>query len=628
MLPKTGGYPGTAKDANHEQDLDLQKDAKNEDEQRCKATIGRRMPYSKKNKKTVCEEPFPIVVMTMEIFLNLKTMESYEELTERGLLTDMPETGTIHFLSHQWLGFSHPDPEAVQLSGMQKVFRTISDGTAAELFTPSDWKSFAEKVSTESGGALRQAEASIANDTEFLTEGRFATHVSEGYVWLDYACVPQSRKGDGPMQQLAAIQSIPAYLERCDYFWILAPTARHVDTNELCSFATWRSRGWCRLEEWGNFLSVHYCAPLIVTSDPLLRTIGYMDFELACQGKPYMAPCAGAFSCCRMDHHITLPSGEDVPILCDKDIIASVLSRLFQSKRQHLHAMSNRMMYRFLVGLVEPMIFGGADDSWQPCLTDENEMLDCFLNRIGLESISDVGSPPISAWHLAAAHGNLAMLEKLQEVPEALQQLQDTDLNLGVLHWAAMQGRVEALRFLFDNSLCPVEVINNPRGAPKITALDRASKYGFPDAVALLVERRAAVNLRRTDGSSALHGAAGAGHFLCCRTLLESKADVHAQNAKGCTALHLASDPLTFYGVAEGKATVVKCLMLYKADSSKANNDGLSALDIAKDKQFTQIISLLSHDMHHEQEVSDSVLLPRQRRAFGQSLRGRTTTLF
>ena len=66
--------------------------------------------------------------------------------------------------------------------------------------------------------------------------------------------------------------------------------------------------------------------------------------------------------------------------------------------------------------------------------------------------------------------------------------------------------------------------INNPRGGDKITALDRSSKYGFPDAVALLLHYRADANLCRTDGSSPLHGAAEGGHAECCRVLLGGRA--------------------------------------------------------------------------------------------------------
>ncbi len=39
----------------------------------------------------------------------------------------------------------------------------------------------------------------------------------------------------------------------------------HRDSGELCDLESWRGRGWCRLEEWSNYLSVHQMNPLVIT---------------------------------------------------------------------------------------------------------------------------------------------------------------------------------------------------------------------------------------------------------------------------------------------------------------------------------------------------------------------------
>ena len=53
-----------------------------------------------------------------------------------------------------------------------------------------------------------------------------------------------------------ATKSIPAYLERTAMVIILVPLTEHVDRpGELCDFANWRGRGWCRLELAGAVLA-------------------------------------------------------------------------------------------------------------------------------------------------------------------------------------------------------------------------------------------------------------------------------------------------------------------------------------------------------------------------------------
>ena len=49
--------------------------------------------------------------------------------------------------------------------------------------------------------------------------------------------------------QLAlAVNSIPAYARASSLMLVLTPFIRHKDTGNICSFESWRKRGWCRLE--------------------------------------------------------------------------------------------------------------------------------------------------------------------------------------------------------------------------------------------------------------------------------------------------------------------------------------------------------------------------------------------
>ena len=49
--------------------------------------------------------------------------------------------------------------------------------------------------------------------------------------------------------QLAlAVNSIPAYARASSLMLVLTPFIRHKDRKNICSFQSWRKRGWCRLE--------------------------------------------------------------------------------------------------------------------------------------------------------------------------------------------------------------------------------------------------------------------------------------------------------------------------------------------------------------------------------------------
>ena len=44
--------------------------------------------------------------------------------------------------------------------------------------------------------------------------------------------------------RLYEVQSIPGYVERCDFFMVLAPELFHRDTGLICNSTSWQSRGW------------------------------------------------------------------------------------------------------------------------------------------------------------------------------------------------------------------------------------------------------------------------------------------------------------------------------------------------------------------------------------------------
>merc|ERR1719270_1170864 len=80
--------------------------------------------------------------MTAETFMQRLSMPSHGELLEGSLFRRAAVHEAVHFISHEWLGRAHPDPNRVQLRRMQAVFHEVIAGRGAELFTPMGWLTF------------------------------------------------------------------------------------------------------------------------------------------------------------------------------------------------------------------------------------------------------------------------------------------------------------------------------------------------------------------------------------------------------------------------------------------------------------------------------------------------------
>merc|ERR1719456_984804 len=91
---------------------------------------------------------------------------------------------------------------------------------------------------------------------------------------------------------MKAVRSIPAYIEYSTLLLVLVPNVFR--GQKLCSYATWRKRGWCRTEM--------VCAMLASNNIRIMICDG---------GKPALtdkleaitlSPGLGNFACCANDH--------------------------------------------------------------------------------------------------------------------------------------------------------------------------------------------------------------------------------------------------------------------------------------------------------------------------------------
>ncbi|CAE8639372.1 unnamed protein product [Polarella glacialis] len=523
---------------------------------------------------SVNAEYFPMACVSVAAFMEFQSMTSYWQLLESGLLTHPPEGAPVHFVSHEWLSSVHPDPDSLQLRRLQDVFREILAGQSKRLFSTANWNTFSK-------GERRASQIldSAVMQSRSPTEEAFQRDIKHGFIWLDWSSVPQAvdatRKSFEKQRQdqMAAVRSIPAYLERCNYLWVLAPTAIHADLQTVRNFSTYRSRAWCRLEEWGNLLSSNTMMPLVVTESPRIATYSTLEFILDNAHKSERGPCSGQLSCCAFGHSVSI-CGENKVIPCDKMAIASILEKLYAEKMRRLG--SSVMGFNF--NALE------ETTAMQGCTTDD---LEAFTHKWCKEGQQECDEHGYTLLHIAVFNGNISLVQKMlarrrKGDPWKVAYFAGTPFQI-----AACVGSVAMAQLLLEIGDIREEHINayNMFGA---APLHMASEYGRSEVLSLLLEHRAVVDLPKHPhsayaGRTALFGAAQRSQFECCEILIRYGACVNARDARGDTAIHMtALEPICLVGN-QGESAKIKtvCLLLEsRADPHALNDEGYMAVNL------------------------------------------------
>uniref|UniRef100_A0A7S1FAU5 Tyrosine-protein kinase ephrin type A/B receptor-like domain-containing protein n=1 Tax=Noctiluca scintillans TaxID=2966 RepID=A0A7S1FAU5_NOCSC len=108
------------------------------------------------------------------------------------------------FISHQWLGHTHPDPDNVHFLAVCAACESVCS--------------------------------------------RFDIDSEDLYVWIDFASIPQLNVH----LKTLSIDSLAVYSSISRFFVIVAPECTHHDSMKVCNEETYQSRGWCRLEQWAR----------------------------------------------------------------------------------------------------------------------------------------------------------------------------------------------------------------------------------------------------------------------------------------------------------------------------------------------------------------------------------------
>ena len=318
---------------------------------------------------TTCH--FPLTVMPMKEFMRLDRLENFDTMYKRKLtVQDVPTSAKILFISHEWLGFNHPDEDGVHLKRIQEVFDILLKGKASDIISDAELKDLTENSHlaacfSESGFTEDQAGFTSRNNSELHDEhGTLQEQLEGAYVWLDYFSIPQMSSSRATIEQIAtvpsmdavyidnAVKSIPYYVERSSFFFVVAPKAKHSDEGHTCDLTSWRSRGWCRLEEWANNLSLNSKCPVIVTETNVMVQ-SWEDYVVLVGGTRKGSVACGEFTCCQLGHqidHSTVPGMQGVQALkCDIPSCVQVLSAMWRDKLAYAKSKNFKVMERYLV---------------------------------------------------------------------------------------------------------------------------------------------------------------------------------------------------------------------------------------------------------------------------------------
>lgn len=181
---------------------------------------------------------------------------SHEQLQSRGLLHEWSENMFVTFISHQWCGSKHADPNGLQTSVLRRGLRGLINGTV--------------ELEQNIVGTIY----ALAPDWSSATREQLAN----GYLFLDWFAIPEI--GGCNESGHLAVQSIPFYVEVCNLFIVLAPEIVHEDTGALCNYSSWLSRGWCRGELWYRMLSSRRSTSIMVMfSEHEVECMSHLDWK-------------------------------------------------------------------------------------------------------------------------------------------------------------------------------------------------------------------------------------------------------------------------------------------------------------------------------------------------------------
>mmetsp|Transcript_30138 Transcript_30138/g.76154 ORF Transcript_30138/g.76154 Transcript_30138/m.76154 type:complete len:679 (-) Transcript_30138:137-2173(-) len=509
------------------------------------ALLANAAPRDKDEAPHAFECAYPMHVISVVDLLKMPKMVPHQELKSRGVLKEYTSDifGKVIGVSHQWLGYSAPDPEGVHLHTLQEVLRRLMAG---EWSTVEFYWLYA---------VMFKATSMKAN---------WKASLPEMYVWLDYFSMPQVLTGaDKACMQAAAqaVQSIPSYMERCALLMVVAPPCKHNDTGLVCNYATWRGRGWCRTELLACSLAPRQIPLMVCTG------VNATPFLIhTCDG-PRLSVGDGVFSCCTLGHEL---NGRRLD--CDKVKVHAVLRTMLRAKVQLLRLQGNRDDQHFWASLQDTLLRGlpGVLNQRPPCM--DPKLAKVLADQQKREQRAGVHSSPAEALSLrlgwdeqdeaaasrsgftllmcAALSDNAAAAHQLTSGPDAIDpniKLTNDYSHLAYMHKGVRPLMVATAFASPDTVSALIEARADPYAvnARGVCSLMTAACKGSHEVIQFWLQRFPKWDLERTEQGigisvSAITALSGVRKAPIINTLLEARAELKKRNTWGREGLLLA----------------------------------------------------------------------------------------
>lgn len=453
---------------------------------------------------------YPMYVVRVAAFLEMTEAKAHQELKAKNLVTKYRKTDNsiAVFVSHQWCGRCHADPQFRQLSVLQKVFRRAMVGTLHIDVDTMSRVYFKLKASTTKG--------------QLLDAGKW-------WMWYDFFSVPQPVCAIAESNQhttdellVKAVASLASYVAYCQVFLVLAPSVRH-DQGFVTDYTTWKSRGWCRLERLARALSSSEDTRMLVVrrSDTVFE-MGAIEWLFDPVGE-------GCFS-----------------VESDKERVGEMAKRLVEHRLQFVWETNRLQEYRRLMALRAAMFRGLPVDASKVLPPQQKELPtgdppECFLKLFQLQNPVDYveGTSPLM---LAACSGDLPAIESFVRAGADARCVEKINRPVFLvfkkqqpLHHVGLHGCIPALTLLLERRASV-----NARDAKGLTPLHCAAFSGDTAMVGELLERRADLDAKDNISATPLLGAVMRGSDAVVQLLIEKRSAV-ASSPDGLNALHLAA---------------------------------------------------------------------------------------
>jgi len=420
---------------------------------------------------------YPMYVIPVAALLRMDELTVHHKLLDDGHLTPWTEEmhGKVICVSHQWLSYAEPDPKGDHFGCLKRVLTRLMNG---EIKRVENYWIHAWKFRTLALGSKHWRAA-----------------LPDMYVWIDYSSMPQVTPGGdvASVQHAAnAIVSLPAYVERCALLLVVAPVVTHVDTNLTCNYATWRQRGWCRLELLAAVLAPRDVRVMVCTGAEAIPFLVH-PFD-----GPRLLPSTGRFSCCDLGH---MHCG--APMECDKAKIRPVLETMIDSKVFQLTMQGRHYEQTFWASLRDYFVSG------LPKVRSKSGTAPKVHRRL-----KELLQAKKKELRLAELTGDCLLIFKAQIGWSEEHERSAARSGLTLLHCACLAGNAAAARAL---------------AAQPGTKIDAGLRFDMPQLAYMW------------KGATPLMAAMTYAGYDCVEALLDAKAAPHAATACGVTGLIAAS---------------------------------------------------------------------------------------